>query len=99
VLIVVFLGACYSLVLVCSFVFEDGGCLALLSLKGRLYNENLYSTRVEFGLLLPGGVAPTVSSARSCAVVPLVWHHVLSIRHMGSYSHSDANVVVLGGSR
>jgi hypothetical protein len=51
----------------------DGGCLALLYLKGRRYNDNLYSTRVEFGLLLVGLVAPMVSSVRSClwASLPL----------------------------
>jgi hypothetical protein len=44
----------------------DGGCLANLSFKGRRYNENLYSTRVEFGLQLLGLVAPMVLFARSC---------------------------------
>ena len=61
-------------------------------------NENLYPTSVEFGLPLRGGVAPMVSFARSCTVVPLVWHHVLSVCHMGSCSYSDIDVAVLGGS-
>jgi hypothetical protein len=38
--------------------------------------------RWSFGLLLLGLVAPIVSSARSCAAVPLVWRRVLSIRRM-----------------
>jgi hypothetical protein len=54
---------------------------------------------VEFDLLLMGDVAPTVSSARSCVVVPLVWLHILSVCHTGSYSYSDENVAVPTGSR
>jgi hypothetical protein len=45
---------------------DDGGCLALLYLKGRRYNENLYSIVMEFGILLLGLVAPMVSSDGSC---------------------------------
>jgi hypothetical protein len=52
----------------------------------------------SFGLLLLGLVAPMVSSARSCAIIPLVWRRVLSVHHMGSCSYSDIDVVVLGGS-
>jgi hypothetical protein len=48
--------------------------------------------------MLLGLIAPMVSSARSCAAVPLVWHHVLFVCHMGSYIYSDINVAVLGGS-
>jgi hypothetical protein len=42
-------------------------------------------------------MALMVSSARSCAAVPLVWRHVLSVRHMVSCSYSDIDVAVLGG--
>jgi Flp pilus assembly pilin Flp len=38
----------------------------------------MYSTGVEFGLLL-GLVAPMVLSARSYAAVPLIWYRVSSI--------------------
>jgi hypothetical protein len=62
-------------------------------------NENLYPTRVEFGLLLPGGVPPTVSFAGLHAVVPLVWRRVLSVRHTSSCSYSNIDVAVFGGSR
>jgi hypothetical protein len=62
-----------------------------------------YSSRVDFtirvDLLLMGGVAPTMSSAGSCAVVHLVWRCVLFVRHTSSCSYSVANVVVPGGSR
>ncbi|ONM31919.1 binding [Zea mays] len=53
-------------------VQQEGNSLLGLLLKGRLYNENLYSTGVEFGLLLLDLMALMVSSARSCAAVPLV---------------------------
>jgi hypothetical protein len=56
-----------------------------------------YSSRVDFRLL--SGVAPTMSYARSRVAVPQVWHHVLSVRHTGSCSYSDIDVVVLVGSR
>jgi hypothetical protein len=62
-------------------------------------NENLYPAGVEFGLLLPSDVAPTVSFAGSCTAVPLVWRNVLSIHHTGSCSYSEIDIAVLGGSR
>jgi hypothetical protein len=52
----------------------------------------------SFGLLLLGLVAPMVSSARSCAAIPLVCRSILSVCCMGSSSYSDIDVVVLGGS-
>jgi hypothetical protein len=39
-----------------------------------------------------------VSSARSCATVPMVWRQVLSVHHIGSCRYSDTDVSVLGGS-
>jgi hypothetical protein len=68
------LGACVQLWMdwIGLDVCEDRGCLALLQLKDGLYNENLYSTGVEFGLLLLGLIASMVSFARSCVVVPLL---------------------------
>jgi hypothetical protein len=76
-----------------------GVVLPFYSSRVDFTNENLYPVGVKFGLLLPGGLAPTVSFAGSCAVVPLVWRRVLPIRHMGSCSYSYIDVVVLGGSR
>jgi hypothetical protein len=42
--------------------------------------DNLYSTGVEFDLLLLSLVAPMALSTESCATVPLVWRHVSSVR-------------------
>jgi hypothetical protein len=61
--------------------------------------KHLYPTGVEFGLPLPGGVAPTVSVVGSHVTVPLVWRRVLFVRHTGSYSYFDIDIAVLGGSR
>jgi hypothetical protein len=55
------------------------------------------SAGVEFDLLLPGSVAPIVSSARSCAAIPMVWRRVLFVRHTGSCSYSGENVTVFVG--
>jgi hypothetical protein len=73
----------------------DGGCLSLLELKARHYNENLYSIGMEFDLLLLGLVTPMVSYAGSCVVVPPS-HLICS--SMGSCSCSDIDIAVLGGS-
>jgi hypothetical protein len=76
-----------------------GVVLPFYSSRVDFTNEILYPTWLEFGLLLPSGVAPTVSFGGSHAVVPLVWCHILSVCHKGSYSYSDIDVVVLVGSR
>ena len=76
-------------------VFEDGVVLPFYSARVDFKNENLYPIGVEFGLLLSGGVAPTVSFAGSC--VPLVGHHILFVPHMSSCSYFDIDVAVLSG--
>jgi hypothetical protein len=64
----------------------------------------IYSSRVDFTMrtyILAVWTSAScfwTSSARSCAVVPLVWRHVLSVHHMGSCSYSDIDVAVFGGS-
>jgi hypothetical protein len=76
-----------------------GVVLPFYSSRVDFTNEKLYPAGVEFGLLLPDNVAPTMSFAGLCVAVPLAWRHVLSVRHTSSYSYSDIDVAVLGGSR
>ena len=55
-----------------------GVVLPFYSSRVDFTNEKLYPAGVEFGLLLPDDVAPTVSFAGLCVAVPLAWRRVLS---------------------
>jgi hypothetical protein len=58
----------------------------------------LYSTRRELGLSLLDGVVLLMSSVGSCAIVPLVWHSILSVRLTSPYSLLGVSVAVPGRS-
>jgi hypothetical protein len=64
------------------------------SLRGGLCSGDLNSTRRELSLLPLYGVVPLMSSVGSCAVIPLVWCFILSVRYTSPCSLLGASVAV-----